>query len=68
MPRIGHYIALMLEGKLPSEYAERWKWRPGLKWKVDVEAEGVLLGKHFEELGGWAGSAHHGVMAHTWGN
>jgi hypothetical protein len=75
MPRIGHYIALMLEGKLPAEYADSWKWRPGLAcsseqagWHFDVTSEGVLPGKDFEELEGWAGSARHGVMAHTWGN
>jgi hypothetical protein len=39
-----------------------------LEWKTDVEREGVLLGKNFEELDGWEGSAHHGVMSHTWGN
>jgi len=68
LPRIGHYIALMIEGKLPSEFSDCWKWRPGLEWKTDVEREGVLLGKNFEELDGWEGSAHHGVMSHTWGN
>jgi len=58
----------MLEGKLPAEYKDSWKWRPGLKWKADVQREGTLPGKDFEELEGWAGSARHGPMAHTWGN
>lgn len=68
LPRIGHYIALMMEGKLTKEYADCWKWRPGQKWKEEAEGEGVLSGKNFDDLEGWAGSARHGPMAHTWGN
>lgn len=68
MPRIGYYIALMLDGKLPSEFANSWKWRPGLSWKSDIEAEGVLHAKDLEETEGWVDGARHGVMAHTWGN
>jgi hypothetical protein len=58
----------MLKGKLPPEIADCWKWRPGLEWDDDVAAEGKLVGKQFEELEGWAGSARHGIIAHTWGN
>jgi glycine/D-amino acid oxidase-like deaminating enzyme len=36
LPRIGHYIALMLEGKLPARFSDKWKWRPGLKWDVHL--------------------------------
>jgi hypothetical protein len=57
-----------LEGKLPYEIADCWKWRPGREWDDDVEAEGMLAGTEFEDLEGWAGSARHGIMAHTWGN
>lgn len=58
----------MLEGKLPSEFAERWKWRPGAIWKESVCHERTLVGKDFEDTEGWIGSARHGPMAHTWGN
>lgn len=68
LPRIGYYIALMLEGTLPAEFAEKWKWRPGQKWKDHPHTERTLKGKDFEETEGWANSAHHGPMAHTWGN
>lgn len=68
MPRIGYYIALTLEGKLPSEFAEKWKWRPGQNWKEESRTERTLVGKDFEETEGWTGSARHGPMAHTWGN
>jgi hypothetical protein len=68
LPRIGYYIALMLEGTLPAEFAEKWKWRPGQEWKQHRHTERTLEGKDFEETHGWANSAHHGPMAHTWGN
>ena len=58
----------MLENKLPSEFAEKWKWRPGQKWVEPVPNARTLVGKDFEETEGWAGSARHGPMAHTWGN
>jgi sarcosine oxidase / L-pipecolate oxidase len=68
LPRIGFYIALMIEGKLPDEFAEKWKWRPGQEWEKPILREGTLVSKDFEETEGWAGSARHGPMAHTWGN
>ena len=68
LPCIGHYIAMMLEGKLVPELADTWKWRPGLTWSEDVEGEAILPVKDFKELKGWELSARHGVMAHTWGN
>jgi len=68
LPRIGYYIALMVEGKLPDEFAEKWKWRPGKSWKQEISNERTLEGKAFEETHGWSGSARHGPMAHTWGN
>jgi hypothetical protein len=68
LPRIGYYIALMLEEKLPSEFAEKWKWRPGTKWKEPVQKKEMLVSKYFEDTEKWAGSACHGPMAHTWGN
>jgi len=58
----------MLENKLPPEFAERWKWRSELSWKQETPTEGTLVGKDFDEVEGWAGSARHGVMRHTWGN
>jgi sarcosine oxidase/L-pipecolate oxidase len=68
LPRIGYYIALMLEGTLPAEFADKWKWRPGQKWREHPHTERTLEGKDFEETERWANSAHHGPMAHTWGN
>ena len=58
----------MMEGKLPPEFAEKWKWRPGLEWKEEKDSQWTLVGKDFEETEGWVGSARHSVMAHTWGN
>jgi len=68
LPRLGHYIALMLEGTLPDEFAEHWKWRPAQQRTDHVRNEWTLFGKDFEEAEGWEGSANHGPMAHTWGN
>ena len=68
LPRIGHYIALMLEDKLPDEFAGKWKWRPGMEWTEEKDVPWTLVGKDFEETEGWVGSARHSVMAHTWGN
>ena len=58
----------MLEGKLPVEFAEKWKWRPGQRREEPVVTEWTLVTKEFNEAEGWAGSARHGPMAHTWGN
>jgi hypothetical protein len=58
----------MLEGKLPAEFADKWRWRPGLEWKEEMDAPWTLVGKAFEDTEGWVGSARHSVMAHTWGN
>ena len=68
LPRIGHYIAMLLEDKLPVEFAEKWKWRPGQRRNEVVRHERTLMSKDFEETVGWVGSARHGPMAHTWGN
>jgi len=68
LPRIGHYIALMLDNKLPREISEQWKWRPGQTWSAPKHANDTCGGKDFEETDGWVGGARHGVMAHTWGN
>jgi len=61
---------LMLEGRLPAEYAEKWKWRPeqSRSWNDSADTEWTLAGKDFTETDGWEGSARHSVMAHTWGN
>ena len=67
LPRIGHYNALMLEGKLPPEFANKWKWRPKAEMSAKVYGHGCGC-KDFDEADGWAGSARHSVMAHTWGN
>ena len=69
LPRIGYYIALMLEGKLPTEYADKWRWRPGQerKWH-DSDTEWTLVGKDLKDAEGLEGSARHGIMANTWGN
>jgi sarcosine oxidase/L-pipecolate oxidase len=68
LPRIGYYIALMLEDKLPAEFVEKWKWRPGQNWIPRAHSNEDVGGKDFEDAEGWAGSARHGPMAHTWGN
>ena len=68
LPRIGYYIALMLEDKLPGEFKQKWQWRPGTEWKEHEATEWTLVGKDLEETEGWEGGARHGVMAHTWGN
>jgi hypothetical protein len=59
----------MLEGKLPAEFAEKWKWRPGQPVEEIHPDEPLrLLALEFEETDGGAGSARPGPMAHTWGN
>jgi hypothetical protein len=58
----------MLEDKLPDEFKEKWKWRPGMVGKEPEETQWTLVGKDFDETEGWEGSAKHGLMAHTWGN
>jgi hypothetical protein len=57
----------MLEDKLPREFADKWKWRPGQAVKESVHDE-PSLALDFGETDGWAGSARPGPMAHTWGN
>ena len=58
----------MLGNELPSEFAEKWKWRPGTKETEKANTEWTLPGSDWEETEGWDGSARHGLMAHTWGN
>jgi len=57
----------MLQGKLPREFSEKWKWRPGKPVK-QVHHDEPSLALNFEDTDGWGGSARHGPMAHTWGN
>jgi hypothetical protein len=68
LPRIGHYIALMLEDKLPSEFGDKWKWRPEQPRGKSHHTNDTCGGKDFEKTEGWVGGARHGIMAHTWGN
>ena len=72
LPRIGYYIALLLENKLCAEFADEWKWRAGQEWKQHIHGDPMvaetLEPKDFDETEGWVGSARHGPMAHTWGN
>ena len=58
----------MLEGRLPAEFADKWKWRAGQKWNHPPRTKYTLEGKDYEETEGWTDSAQHGPMAHTWGN
>lgn len=58
----------MLENKLPDEFKDKWRWRPGQARKESGHANVSCGGKDFEETEGWVGGAHHGIMAHTWGN
>jgi hypothetical protein len=60
----------MLEKKLPDEFKDKWRWRPGQMRKESGHANVNCGGKDLEETEGWVpvGGAHHGIMAHTWGN
>jgi len=60
----------MLEGGLPSEYAEKWKWSAERirEQKHSALTERTFAGKDLEETDGWKGGAKHGLLAHTWGN
>lgn len=55
MPIIGKYVADMLEGKLPEEYAELWKWRFGATPPKTGKEPHPWPQRDLGELDGWKG-------------
>jgi glycine/D-amino acid oxidase-like deaminating enzyme len=70
LPVIGRYIALMVEGRLPREVADKWRWKTAGSHGQGRHTgkRNVLEGKPLEETHGWSDSARHGTMRHTWDN